>query len=586
MSNAGHMLVSDKWETRARIIFWILGILWAAILAYTTRHFINGDAINYIEMGEALRYGNWRDFVNLTASPAYAALLGLGQILLNTDHINEIPLLKAINFGCMIAAMWACDLLLKSVKRHYPAFVEDGVTPLPWVAIMVLAYSMFLFAALDWIRPRTIAPDMAVFACVLVTMAIILRIRETPDNYMTVALLGLSTGMAYLFKTFFFPFSAVFFVTAGLAVGSLKRAVPRIAIAAVVMICVCSPWLIALSSKLGRPSYGETGRLNYGIYIKGQGESAYQPVLLTEKPEILLYQDTPFANSTRPATFDPAYWKIGIEPVFEPGLLLKRLVEHLGQIFGDCPWLLVGVILWVAWSVGIGSLRIGRIKPLSVQLCLFLPAAAGILMYSLIHVEMRYVAPFIFLFFMCMVLSVGYRHPSIRSSAGKIAGPLILAALILGLTLNTMVDQTCRSLISSPEKPSYQQTFSHMLAVKDYLNHQGLEPGSQVAVVGLPASYWGRMARIKIVGEITKREEVLATTREEMENALEKLRSVGVRAVVAKGSDFAKLSAEGWKLVPGTVDFYVFTQQTQPPKARVVDDSTGSQVLPFALTEN
>ena len=205
MHNALGLLTSDKWETRTRILFYAVGILTGGILTYTSRHFINGDAINYIEMGEALRYGNWQDFVNFTASPGYAALLGLGQILLNTDRSNEIPLLKTVNFGCMIIAMWACDLLLRSLKRHYASWVGGNRTPLPWFMIMALAYSMFLFCALDWVRPRLVAPEMAVLASVLLSMTVILQIKEDPNHYRKFFLLGLSLAVAYLLKTFLFP---------------------------------------------------------------------------------------------------------------------------------------------------------------------------------------------------------------------------------------------------------------------------------------------------------------------------------------------------------------------------------------------
>ena len=194
MRNALSLLASDKWETRTRILFYTVGILTGGILTYTSRHFINGDAINYIEMGEALRYGNWQDFVNFTASPGYAALLGLGQILLNTDRANEIPLLKTVNFGCMIIAMWACDLLLRSLKRHYTRLIDGNRTPLPWFMIMALAYSMFLFCALDWVRPRLVAPEMAVLASVLLSMTVILQIKEDPNHYRKFLLVGTLIG--------------------------------------------------------------------------------------------------------------------------------------------------------------------------------------------------------------------------------------------------------------------------------------------------------------------------------------------------------------------------------------------------------
>ena len=153
------VLVSIAWERNVRRTFWIVGIIAGAVLTYTTRYFINGDAINYIEMGEALRQGNWQGFVNLTASPGYAALLGLGQILLDTNRFNEIPLLKLVNLACMIAAMGACDYFLAALKRRYSRSRTGATAPLPWPLIMALVYAMFLFSVLNWVRPRLMAPE-------------------------------------------------------------------------------------------------------------------------------------------------------------------------------------------------------------------------------------------------------------------------------------------------------------------------------------------------------------------------------------------------------------------------------------------
>ena len=579
MHNALGLLTSDKWETRTRILFYAVGILTGGILTYTSRHFINGDAINYIEMGEALRYGNWQDFVNFTASPGYAALLALGQILLNTDRANEIPLLKTVNFGCMIIDMWACDLLLRSLKRHYACLIGGNRTPLPWFMIMALAYSMFLFCALDWVRPRLVAPEMAVLASVLLSMTVILEIKGNPNHYGKFFLLGLSLAVAYLLKTFFFPFSACFFLIAGLACGSIKKAIPRVSVAVVTMLLVCSPWLMALSYKLGHLSYGETGSLNYGIYVKGEGNSVHSPVLLTKAPEVLLYQNTPFENSTRPATFDPSYWKIGIKPIFDLKAHARLFLEHSYQICCEQPWLLLLTLLWVVWNARLGSLRIGRLWPIPVQLCLALPAVIGIVMYSVIHVEMRYLAPFMFLIFVALVLCPRYDKTDRAVALKSIISTSILVAVILGFSLSTVVDQSVRSLVSTSEKPSYRDAFFQMMAVKDYLKDQGAQGGSQVALVGVPPSYWGRMAGIKIAAEIPKDEEVLSATPEKRKESVESLRSVGVNIFVAKGKDFAKLTEEGWELVPGTRDFYVFASETKPSgPSQMADLKEGSPV--------
>src|SRR5208283_5283763 len=143
---------TDAWNSRIRAAYWAVGLTAGAILTYTTRYYLNGDGINYIEMGEALRHGWWSGLVNLTESPGYAFLLGLGQIVLNTNRLNELQLLKSVNFVCFMVT----------------------------------------------------------------STSIVLWIKENPVPYVKFVLLGVSTAPGYLFKSFFFPFSTIFFVLAGL----------------------------------------------------------------------------------------------------------------------------------------------------------------------------------------------------------------------------------------------------------------------------------------------------------------------------------------------------------------------------------
>ncbi len=313
--------------------------------------------------------------------------------------------------------------------------------------------------------------------------------------------------------------------------------------------------------------------------MKGEGNSLHSPVLLTKAPEVLLYQNTPFENSTRPATFDPSYWKIGIKPIFDMNAHVRLFLEHTYQICCEQPWFLLLMLLWVAWNARIGSLSIGRLWPFPVQLCLALPAVIGIAMYSIIHVEMRYLAPFMFLIFVALVLCPRYDQTDRAIAHKSIVSASILVAAILGFCLSTVVDQSVRSLVSTSEKPSYKEAFFQMMAVKDYLKDQGAKGGSQVALVGVPPSYWGRMAGIKISAEIPRDEEVLTATPEKRKESVETLRSVGVNIFVAKGKDFAKLTEEGWELVPGTRDFYVFASGAKPAESsQMADLKEGSPI--------
>ena len=95
------------------MIFWVAGSLCGAILTYTTRHYVNGDAIAYFDMAEAFRLGVWSDLVNLTYAPGYSILLGMARCIF--PHAPELFVAKALNFFCFLAAMAACDLFVSRV---------------------------------------------------------------------------------------------------------------------------------------------------------------------------------------------------------------------------------------------------------------------------------------------------------------------------------------------------------------------------------------------------------------------------------------------------------------------------------------
>ena len=193
----------------------------------------------------------------------------------------------------------------------------------------------------------------------------------------------------------------------------------------------------------------------------------------------------------------------------------------------------------------------------SVPLILLTIAAAGMGLYCLVHVEMRYLAAFLFLAFVAVLLLPAYDFKNSATRSKVLISARLLAALILGMTLNTVVDQSIRGLHSTGKTPSYRDTFFEMLAIKDCLGRRGVAKGDDVAMVGLPLWYWGRLAEVKIVAEVTDESQFISASTEARTRAIDSLKSAGVKAVVGKGEAFRKLTAEGWEAVPGTRDFCI-----------------------------
>ncbi|MEI8181602.1 MAG: hypothetical protein WCG29_02750 [Desulfomonile sp.] len=546
-------LDSPAWNSRIRIAFWIIGICCGGITAYTTRYFVNGDAIAYIEMGESLRWGQWRGLANLTYSPGYPFLLGIAQTVLHTNPLNELQLLRTVNFACLLCAMGTCEILMSLVRRALLNSPAGEDKPISLHIIRALGYSMFLVASLVFIRVRLLNPDMLVFAVVLAVASLLLWIRENSESYRRYILLGLSTGLGYITKSFFLPFSPIFFVLAGSCANSFRKAIPRVIVAIIALVIVAAPLVAALSCRLGRFSYGELGPHIYATLIAGKGEPT-TPELLNTYPKV--YRFIYGIQCTRPSGFDICYWHDGLKPVLDLRAQLAVIPDNVSQIFKDTPWLIL-IIVWYLILWRLGKIKIGPLIPPSLFLMLITPAVFGIVFYCLIRMEMRYIAPYLFLGFLAVVVSLRFSEASHKVYLKAWWLSVTLISFFLLMVAHSSIDQSIRGLISTNNRLSYRDSLREEVIVKDFLDKKGIRKGDLAAVVGSPPVYWARMAGITIVAEIPSLEEFMNSSEKERRSSLEVLRASNIKAVVAKGDVFAHLNSEGWQLVAGTRDYFV-----------------------------
>jgi hypothetical protein len=547
-------LDSGVWNSKIRAAFWIVGIFFAGITAYTTRYFINGDAIAYIEMGEALRTGQWSGLTNLTYSPAYPVLLGIAQALLSTNPMNELQLLRTVNFTCFLLAMAACEFLMFFVKREIRHTTEDGWCLFPINVFTALCYSMFLVCSLVFVRIRLLNPDMMVFAIVMTAAALLLWIREDAGSYLKFVILGVITGFGYLTKSFFLPFSPIFFLMSGLCVGSVKKSIPRVAVGILAMLIVAAPLMASLSSRVGRFSYGELGPHAYATIISGMGQPV-TPEVLNHSPKVsrFVYE----IPCTRPAGFDICYWHEGLKPVFNLRAQLKTIYYNVKEIFLDTPWLLF-IVIWYFILMWLGTVRIGPLVPASMFLLLIMPAIAGIAFYCLILMEMRYIGPYLFLGFVGLTVSLRFPEGDLKTYKKSLSLSLALISFFMVMLVHSAIDQSIRGLISTDKQLSYRDSFKEEVLVKDFLIRQDIQRGDCAAVIGNPPVYWARMAGIKILAEIPSQEEFIHSSEQQRKRSLAALEVSNIKAVVAKGGFFNGLNSEGWQPVPGTRDYFIF----------------------------
>lgn len=549
-------------EQRVTIIcragFWIIGLTLASLLAYTNRYFINTDGLTYIEMGEGLRTGDFGKLVNLACSPLYAILLGIAQILLRTTPVTELPLLKMVNVLCFGLSMAACDVWVQRVTRSFQENPPTQSLSIPLYAISTLLYALFLTVALSWVKIRLVNPDMLAFACVLASMTIVLWVRSGAQGYRVFALLGLVLGIGYVTKTYLLVYSVVFLTLAALAAGPVKKAIQGILVATVVLTIVSSPLIGALSYRLGRFSFGEGGSLAYTSELGAQGTPLHAPRELYDYPRVLYFHYD--KDCTDAMGFDVAHWSLGLHADFNPAGFLKKIRANLEEFLGSSAWLLGTVGVWLGFLWYRGFVKHPPWWPLGPGMLCMLAGIAGIGLFVFVHLEMRYIAPFVFLFLGGLIVYPEYRLSTTNQSRYLLGATAVILLVIAAMLVHGTLDQLERGILSKRERISYQEAFEECLRVRDFLTAHAVPMKAEAAVVGRPDLYWARLAQVRITARIPDQEAFFRVQAEKRRAALEAIREAGVRIVIGKGRRFEDLTGEGWVLVPGTRDFFVWLQ--------------------------
>jgi hypothetical protein len=546
------------WDTRIRWIFLTFCAAAGAIVAYTTRYFVNGDAVAYFDMADAFGRQRWVDLLNLHYSPGYAMLLGLVNKCAGTWFPNELFAAKAVNFFCYILALLALEVLLHQIKTDDEFSPSLGRQHIGWIYFRAAAYGLFLLSSLVYIRIQVVSPDMLEFCFTLLVAAVLVWIKKSDESFTRFVLLGLVTGLGYLCKTPFFPMSVVFLVLSAFYSTSLRRALPRVLVAGIVFLIVGSLLYVPMSSRLGRLSFGESGNYNYAHFVAGRGCPAHLPERVWTKPEVDVYSGGSLA-ATYPVGFDLSYWNEGVKPSFDFQAQSRVFAENLVALVDLNPWLHVFFLVWVCLQARMGASFSVKLRPPVLAVLFGTISAAGVVLFCLVLVEARYVAPYVFLGLTAILLWpwYGLNHRTIPKVVS--VGVILITAFSITVAVMSVWDQTSRSLYDTGSKQSYRKTYLENLAVKDFLHGRGVSRGSLAAILGQPSLgiYWARLTGLRAIATISDPQAFFAVSSEDRAGAINALRSRHFRVILGTGDYRAQLRQEGWCRIPGTTDCFV-----------------------------
>ena len=400
---------------------------------------------------------------------------------------------------------------------------------------------------------------MIVAAVIYLASAMILKLRRGNSNERLVALLGIVLGVGYLAKAVMFLLSVAFIAIAAATQQTRARKIRCVAISGLFFLLAAGPFVLLLSIAKARPTFGDSGKINYLMnvgttqFFTPHEPDARHPVhLLSALPHAYEY-GSPIAG-TYPLWYDPSYWHEGIRPHID----FKRQIRTVLLAGAECAAIAFSPVMGLGISVAIGFLYlVGTSIRSSMTHAwahweLWMPALAGIALYSLVVIEPRYVAAQF-----CLLWIVGFsgvRLPASPTSRRMITGTTFAIVLFVCLATTWQISQALDGRIFAQKDIATPECVD----VAEALVANGIRPGDKIAVISnwlFPSrqgAYIARLARVEIIAEAHPDEYWAANAETRSELGSEFSRS-GARAVLTYNPPS---NQDGWARL-GATNYYM-----------------------------
>lgn len=497
-----------------RVACWLTALVLGALQAWTARFAMNPDGISYLDIGDAYWRHDWHNAINAYWSPLYSWILGGFLNVLKPSLYWEYPIAHLANFSIYVLALACFEFLL--IELH----LVDS-----WMR--TVGSSLFILCALVLVGLQPVTPDMLVMAFTFLVAAISLKLTRSA-NHKAAAIYGIVVGLSYYAKTVMLPIGLTFIIVV-LLVTRRKQVITSIVLA----ICIAGPWIMVCSMKKNRLTIGESARWNYLVFV-----NHVQP-FFPKGPQLKLLADHPATydlsaiSGTYPPWTDPSYWQNGINPSVDIAGTANRVQQSLLQYFVLVidPRLLLNLLIAFFLAALAGLEFAGRREWLVIAL----PSLSGILAYSLLLVENRYVAPFVLILWLLLFAGLHLNR--------KLAVFLILSNIVI-----TAWDfEVVRAV-------NHASDFAVPAATA---MHSYVHEGDKIAVVSPEgwmttaghASFIARLVRTPIVAESTDVDEFISNA----DRFIETFRGAGIHGVLLYSPH--RNPASSWHRLANT-DYY------------------------------
>lgn len=562
---------------RTSVVFWSVAIGLGIIRAWTMRYYMNPDGVSFLDMGDAFWRGDWNVATNAYWSPMYSWLTGLVLIVFKPSPYWEFASIQALNLVIFVTMLVCFGFfwreLLAWQKSRATELPGRGALAWPDSSWMLLGYSIAAWAGLRLINLETTNSDMLLAGFVYLASGLIVRIWRGLAGWSNFALLGLVLGFGFLAKSPMFPLAFVFLGVALFSTGDWKKGAPRALLALFVFALVAGPLVVALSQARGHFTFGESGRVNFQMQYEDRGwwfaeapgdgqkelPEAPLPVEIDTLPGVTYL---PFYDHTRLTPHGTSAGSTETAPHATARVRLGRYLKtwlrnvHVYYdvfVLRQGPLLASILILFL-----LGPSWKANFRNILQNWHVLLPAFTALGAYGLLIVEMRYVGPFIPVFWGGILAALQLQD---MKEFKRI--PNIIAIVVATLFAVQLIGFVGQDVVNNP-------TGGHThWEVAQGLHEFGLQPGDKVGVMGrAQRSYWARLGRFSIAAQISLRgtKTFWAASPESRKRSLEALARTGVKAVVLQmepqqvgvAENWPHVAAaEGWRQL-GNTDKYAY----------------------------
>jgi hypothetical protein len=283
-------------------------------------------------------------------------------------------------------------------------------------------------------------------------------------------------------------------------------------------------------------TFGDSGRINYVLLVNDATPSWYFQTVGSAAghyihPVRRIFNDPPiyeFAGPVRGTIhvwYDPSYWADGPSPSFhfrkQLHVIRRYLVLYQQMIFGAQVPLLVGVVVFLFLG-GSGYL----VRQMTARWPIWLIGLAGLAMYALVAVEMRYVAVFFTLLWVGLFSGLTVPQDRVNIRVVSIVTLAVVIALVTPLAI-----ETGSHALHSLHRPHTEWQ------VAEQLRQMGVRPGDRVGRIGGRfGTDWARMLQVSVVAEVPRANaKDFWSGSPQIQNAvIETFRRLGVTALVAE----------------------------------------------------